>query len=341
MKRIISALFCIVFFVLTIVPQCFAAGELVEVSQNMPFYMTVLGDSIAAGYGLEGYEKDPCYTCKSYGNILAEKYGLKADDTYHNYAVSGATSSDLIKLIDDKNYQTYIKNSDLIIISIGGNDMLHVLYNAISEALGTSVEDITSVDDIKSKINLMTIKKLSDSISENIPLALEQFETNLNTIIQQLKSVNPNGLIIVQTIYNPFESFEEIELLQTLSSDTIADFNNVILNGAKNDKGEKLYIVSDVAKRFEGKSKELTNINEMDIHPNASGHEEISKLLDEEISAHTFTSWVIDTTADAKDDSNADAEKSRWRNVMAGFFIILLIVVAMIGVVFIKKMKEL
>lgn len=340
MKRFISTLFCIAFLILTVVPQSFAASDLVEVSQNKPFYMTVLGDSIAAGYGLEGYEKDPCYTCKSYGNILAEKYELSSDNTYHNYAVSGATSSDLIKLIEDKKYQPYIKNSDLIIISIGGNDMLHVFYNAISEAFGASLEDIKSVEDLKSEINLMTLKTLSDSLTKNMPIALEQFDSNMDTILSKLKALNPNGLVIIQTIYNPFESFEEIELLQSLSKDTISDFNKVIIDNATNDKGEKAYIVSDVAKSFDGKAKELTNINGFDIHPNAKGHEEIARLLDEEISTHTFTSWIIDTSAD-NDSSGVDPEKARWRNVMAGFFIMLLVAVAMIGIVFIKKMKEL
>lgn len=341
MKRFLAIAICMVICLCTLVIQAFGAGELVEASQNKPFYMTVLGDSIAAGYGLEGYEKDPCYTCKSYANILAEKYGLTAQGTYHNYAVSGYTSDDLLNLLDNREYQPYIKNSDLIIISIGGNDMLHVFYDALEQAFGTAISEIKSIEDLKSKLNISTLMTLSDSLEANMSAALAKFDKNLKLINKKLRAMNPSSLIIVQTIYNPFESFEEIELIKSLSESTIADFNKVITDSSTDDKGGQQYIVSDVAASFKGKSNELTNINALDIHPSAKGHEAIAKLLDDEITSHTFTSWVIDTNTDDEASSKADAEADRWRNVMAGFFVMLLIVLAMIGVIFIKKMREL
>ncbi len=339
MKRFITVVLSFILCIGTFITPAFAKNDLVEVSQNMPFAMTVLGDSIPAGFGLEGYNTDPCYDCESYPNILAEKYGLEANNNYHNLAVSGATSSDLLELIQDSNISNQLKYSDTIIISIGGNDILHVLYNALGEGLGSDINDFSNIEELVASIGLPQLMKISKSIEENMPLALEKFENNLVSIIDRIRAVNPEALIIVQTIYNPFESFEQLEAIQKLSVSTMADFNKVITDSATDDDGNNRYTVSDIASEFTGKANELTNIGKYDIHPNAEGHKVIAEILDEEISTHTFTTWVIDTSA--SDDSEAKSDAKRYLNVMTGFFFMLIFVVIMVAVIFIKKMREL
>ncbi len=336
MKKIFSLVFSFIFILTVFSTPAKAAGDLVEVSQNKPFYMTLLGDSIAAGYGLEGYESDPCYTCKSYGNLLAEKYELVAQTDYHNLAVSGATSNDLVNLLKDKNASRIIKNSDTIIISIGGNDILHVLYDAISQTIDSSTESYDSVEQVISSLGISGIAKLKKYIDENLPIALEQYEKNLKLIISSIKAQNPSGIIIVQTIYNPFEFFDMIPAIKELSNSAISDFNKVIKKNATIAGAE--YIVCDIASEFKGKSKELTRIGSLDIHPNEVGHQKIYEILDKELTSHTFTTWIIDTESD---DSKTQSEAKSFLNVMTGFYFMLLISVAIIGVIFIKKMKEL
>ncbi len=339
MKRFIPAILSFVLCIGSFILPAFAKNDLIEVSQNMPFAMTVLGDSIPAGFGLEGYKGDPCYNCKSYPNILAEKYGLKANNNYHNLAVSGATSADLLNLLQNEKTSNQLKYSDTIIISIGGNDILHVLYNALGEGLGNSISDISSIEDLISSVGLPQLMKISKYIEENMPIALEGFAYNLDSIVDSIKAVNPEALIIVQTIYNPFESFEQLEAIQELSVSTVADFNKIIADSATDEDGNKRYLVSDIAAEFKGKANALTNIGKYDIHPNTDGHKAIAETLDEEISKHTFTTWIINTSASA--DSEAKSDAKRYLNVMTGFFYMLIFVVIMLAVIFIKKMREL
>lgn len=337
MKKLIPLLFSLLFAISMLTFPANAAGDLVEISQNTPFYMTALGDSIAAGYGLEGYEADPCYTCRSYANMLAEKYELVAETNYYNLAVSGATSTDLLNSLKNDNVSRQIRNSDTIIISIGGNDMLHVLYNALGEALGSDIENVTSIDEVISSLGLGGIAKFSNALKEGMPLAVEQFEANLKLITSTIKRLNPNGIVIIQTIYNPLESFEQLAIIKELSESAINDFNKVITDNADNKDGS--YIVCDIAAEFNGKADELTRIGEFDIHPNEAGHQKIYEILDKEITSHTFTTWIIDTSA--SNESQAGKEAKAYLNVMTGFFYMLVISVAIIGVIFIKKMKEL
>ena len=50
--------------------------EMVEQEKNIPVppKLVFLGDSIAAGYGLEGYDKSDLYHCDSYANIIGNDY---------------------------------------------------------------------------------------------------------------------------------------------------------------------------------------------------------------------------------------------------------------------------
>ena len=54
-------------------------------------------------------------------------------------------------------------------------------------------------------------------------------------------------------------------------------------------EGERLYYVADVAPAFEGKCRDLTNITDIDIHPNAEGHKRIADVVDTAVREHTYT----------------------------------------------------
>lgn len=311
-----------------------AKSALKEVSQNTPFQMTVLGDSIAAGYGLEGHERDrePCYQCRSYANILAEKYSLEAGSKYYNDAVSGATSADLLTLLDNESVAKHIKSSDTIIISIGGNDLLHLITDALINASGgdTDISKLTP-------IQLMSIVK---EISEGVPAALEGFEENLVKIMTKLRSVNPQALVIVQTLYNPFESFEQFKELESMSNAALEEFNGIITSNAADKDGNTRYITVDIAGAFKGKALEATNIADMDIHPNAQGHTIIAELLDSEITSHTFTTWIIDNSADESASQAKKQEAVNFTRVMFGLFFILIILVTLLFVHSLQQLKN-
>lgn len=341
MKRIITFVCTLVVLLFYVSPPYVnAAGNLKEISQNSPFQMTVLGDSIAAGYGLEGHdrENEPCYECASYANTLAEKYGLIPGTTYFNDAVSGATTSDLIKALDNTEILKHLNRSDTILISIGGNDLLQVLWSAFGSENGMIQEND---DGSGYTFNAAQILSVLSTLGDNVDAALEGFEQNFNTIIDKIRNSNPGALVIVSTLYDPFQGSETFKPVTEISSDALKRFNAIIKDNATDSDGNTRYIVADVAGSFGGKEAELTNIADFDIHPNAAGHAEIAALLDTEISSHTFTTWVLDTSASADESQLTEEEKQekkRYASLMIGLFFMLMI---MITALFIHSMNKL
>lgn len=321
--------------------SCEADDNLKEIEQNTPFRMTVLGDSIAAGYGLEGYDiaNEPCYDCRSYANILAEKYDLLPGTTYYNDAHSGATTSDLINTIKSENIQNHLYYSDTILISIGGNDLLAVLWSALS-----TDDEAISGDGSGMNLDPAKIMEIITGLSGNIDEAINNFETDFNTAIDLLRELNPEALVIVNTIYDPFQGQDTFQPFDNIASDALQRINTIIKDNASDEDGNVRYTVSDVAQSFDGQAQELTNIASYDIHPSEQGHEAIATLLDTEITSHTFTTWIIDTSASAAADSQRKAaekeEAKKFTSVMFGFFFMLVVMITVLFVHSLHKLKN-
>lgn len=249
--------------------------EVIEVvhETEVPPKMVFLGDSIAAGYGLDGYTPEDLYNCRSYANILCEQYkielsGENCGQEMVNRAVSGATSSDLLALLDSGELDKTLSGSDAVIISIGGNDMLGIFLN-IFEQFGLS-EDGTQEQDPDILSALMSLY----TIDGDIDRAIENFSANLDKISGSLHE-KTDGQIYIQTLYNPFEYFDMFETLADFSKEKIDKFNEVL-----REKSDGNYNIVEVAEKFSGKSGELTRIKTLDIHPNAEGHEIIAQTVD-------------------------------------------------------------
>lgn len=257
--------------------------DMIEEKRTVPVppKLVFLGDSIAAGYGLEGYDKKDLYQCESYANIIGKDYTeLLAEECGHtmiNDAVSGDTSQDLLDLLDSGVLDEDLKDSDAVVVSIGGNDVLHIIFSA-AETLGWS-EETQDFDFGRVKIK-DAISKLT-SMSDEIDTALEGFEVNLAKISDELHK-RTDGEIYIQTLYNPVEYFEEWKMLVDYADGKIDTFNEIVKAGADAD-GVHHYTVIDVGNQFEGRNSQLTNIADYDIHPNADGHKVIAETVDKEL----------------------------------------------------------
>ena len=103
----------------------------------------------------------------------------------NNDAVSGYDSGEVLKSLSDEKTAADIKNADAIVVSVGGNDFFHrkdimidALKNALLHGEGFFPEEVTNIYD--------------------------EYEKNLSRIIDEIKNMNPDAYIIVQTVYNPF-----------------------------------------------------------------------------------------------------------------------------------------
>lgn len=167
--------FLIVSALLTAFPFSASAKE----TEKLPIDYVALGDSLAAGITPTG-ENDLGYP--EYLEARFEKSNYEV--SLSNLGVPGYTSTDLLKkVLNDTGTQQLIKDSELITIDIGANDLL--------VALGSG---------------------------KNPALEINKVYLNLTTILATIKQLNSNTEVYVMGYYNafPYRSIEEQAFLLPL-----------------------------------------------------------------------------------------------------------------------------
>ena len=214
----------------------------------------LFGDSIAAGYTRANNVK------YNYGEILADYY----NGTVSNYAVSGDDSDNMLDIISNLNdeQKKAVKDAECIVISIGGNDMIHfvchdLLVYLASEGLlndGYTLENIPEKPTINELMAMLPEEKLREYASDmsNALSLLTTFTSsvaglrfdnpdsgyncyirthimkNVSEAVSKLRAINPDAKIVVQNIYQPIQ-IEESYVKQVYSnSDAYATLINQI-----------------------------------------------------------------------------------------------------------------
>lgn len=236
--------------------------------------LVVLGDSIATGYGLDGYSAgDNSSAQGSFANRLGALY-----PEYDNFARDGLTTEGLLAMTEDGSLSEALSGADTVVLSIGGNDLLMPLINAVIEAaesdpdLSGMLEGDVSGDylDIMSELTMKLIEAAKS-------VDISKTGGNLDGIIAGIRNENPDCQIIILTVYDPFEGVSGMELFDVVAREKLAELNGEITACA--DKNGLQTV--DVHSAFSGGAERLTNITSMDIHPNAEGHAMIFTLLSE------------------------------------------------------------
>lgn len=333
-KRIISfVLACFIISLCSITAFAETKEYQKEIEVSTPKNMLVLGDSIATGFRLANYKSGDNYNTASYSNMLAKDYKITAKKDYINLAIDGQTSSELLARLKSNNFDNDIKKADLILVSIGGNDLLGAFLTFVSSL--AQIENITAPNDINNfdfsnPDILSNLNQMINSISENI----SDLRGTLIDMVNIIKDNNKNAKIIFQTVYNPFDTITVPEVLNNLIVNKIKDMNDIIVSASKGEGSEKRYEVCDVFTAFMGKSDVYTNIPELDIHPNASGHKIIEQELEKVISNMTFhTTITASKEFETKDESISDKKVNGDTNVLD--FVIPIVAVMLVGVIII------
>lgn len=257
----------------------------VTVKTEVPPKMLFLGDSIAAGYGLEGYTPSDVYKCRSYPNILSERYKAELPEecghTMVNRAVSGMTSAQLLKQLQSGELDRDLKSSDAVIVSIGGNDMLDIMLDVMASC---GVSETGEFD--LNNFSLFGAASAIYSMGGRIDTALAGFEANLKEISAELNE-KTDAELYIQTLYNPLEYYSDIKVAVDFSWEKLDMFNNMVYRHSQ-DPGAG-YHVAEVAESFRGHNGELTNIANFDIHPNPEGHKVIAEVIDEALRGTGFS----------------------------------------------------
>lgn len=128
----------------------------------------ILGDSIGFGVG----DEENLGIGKRYLDLIDEKDGNKKTST--NISVPSYESNELVKLITSAENKASISKANLIIISIGGNDLNRLDY-----------EDRVS---------------LTLAFEE----ALKNYKKNLGLITKEIRALNPDAQLALIGLYDPY-----------------------------------------------------------------------------------------------------------------------------------------
>lgn len=242
--------------------------------------VTVIGDSIASGYGLSEYVSGNNYSAlDSFGNLL----GAESRE-YENYAVDGRKSEELLAAFSDKNDPLVrsVSETDNIIISIGGNDFLKPMLDAIKTRAFTDTDFFLSI--LEGDISSGTISEYSNGILQSALTAARNVDVdgtvgNIRKITDRISALNSDARIILLTVYNPFAGSVLLTAASEAAEEKLAELNN----GIKSLAGGNIF-VADIYEVFKGHEAGYTNIGRLDIHPSSAGHykiyEAVSEILD-------------------------------------------------------------
>lgn len=312
MKKIISAALSAI-MVLSSIGTVSAYAEKYGDGDNI----VVLGDSIASGYGLEKNEY-------SYAQIVADYM----DANLENYAAAGATTEETLAAVRsfDAEKKAQLAEADVVILSVGANDIIEYSSGFILDfaARNDLLKDGYTAENIPEKPSFGDIKKLmsKSKVSEfakdenkflRLNTALLQLRAhmiftdadknyekydrviqtriipNIEAIIAEIRSVNPNARIVLQTIYDPFQLQEEYctanfssSYLRVLNNfrPRFKDIINAFATQASNIEGVEIADVhgdfSSFSDNADGCSWYFTKMqdgrDDMDVHPSQRGH---------------------------------------------------------------------
>ncbi|MDA2139757.1 SGNH/GDSL hydrolase family protein [Bacillus cereus group sp. Bc256] len=186
-----------------------------------------LGDSLTRGVG----DKEGIGYIGRMKEDLQKDYKQKVALT--NLAVSGAKMPDLLKQIESSGAQYSIKQADVIVLTIGGNDLFPGW-----ESLG--------------KIDLETYRPDT-----------ETFQNEAKKIIEEIRKLNTDSPIFWLGLYNPFEDVEDLKG----SSNIVVDWNASLEKLVVNNKNVYITPTFDL---FQNRGKDLLYSDH--FHPNEIGY---------------------------------------------------------------------
>lgn len=200
------------------------------------YNILVMGDSLARGTGDEnnnGFAND-------FSKLWKNK--TKKPIKVTNIAVNGDVSSGLLNIVKSQQTLQYIQDSNMIFISIGGNEIKNFKNSSV---------DSTAVQ------------------ANNLKTAQNKYMKNLSDVLKLIRSRNQNSIVIFIGLYNPFGdelTQDKLELLNEWNYKTdqlISSDDNAV------------YIPTyDLFKYNSGNYLAADN-----FHPNSKGYEAISNRI--------------------------------------------------------------
>ncbi len=310
-RKVIALLLVTVMLVccIAVLAACNKKGEVQKTEGEVQKTEIVyLGDSIAEG--ILGASPLGLRHEYAYANVI----GRRNDYEYYNHSVSGHLTKDLRAILEntDIDYDKarglllHVSEADVIHISILGNDLLQNL----------SMNDVV-LEAAQGKYDI--INGIAAVASDNIAV-----------IVERLKALNPDALVIFQNVYNPLS--ENSTLVDETTRGTLASDYNVYpedlrelgsgildrLNGVLDDYLEAhpgAFVIADARSEFdrifeEDYERGKALIYPDYIHPSNEGHAVLADL----------TQGILEERGLADAGKALSEYKAMRKNVLAKYF---------------------
>lgn len=205
---------------------------------SVPFNILIIGDSIARGAGDE--------TGNGFSTYIPEylKSNIPGNISVLNAGVDGLKSTGLLEQLKSGKLNSQLAGSNMIVLSIGGNDLL-ALY---------------SFNDIEKATALKSIQTA--------------YMENLKEILKIIREHSPDSLIVSIGLYNPAE--DGVSILNNLLLNNWNDNTRKLVE----EETKAVFIETNDIFKTDLKS----NISSDKLHPSSFGYravsERISKLAD-------------------------------------------------------------
>ncbi|MQS74792.1 GDSL-type esterase/lipase family protein [Companilactobacillus halodurans] len=224
--------------------------------------LVAIGDSLTQGVG----------DSKSVGGGYVTRLTSKVQNHYdiptqpHNYGVSGDTSTQIMTRIkNDKNMHQDLPKADIITITVGGNDFMHLLQ-----------------------------KKGLDLTAGDIADEQVKFDKRLKQLLTDVRSYNKTAPIYLIGIYNPFSVYlSNVKNAKTAfinwnrgSARVAATFNKTYFVDINN-----LYQTKQVDKKVKKTGVNPYLYKKDHFHPNGTGYDMMTDKIFAKVST-TTKEWL-------------------------------------------------
>lgn len=270
MKRNLINSILILFFSLTLTGNLFICPA----AKTVPTYVAI-GDSITQGTGMK--EKENCFV-NQFTKLLQDDI---PELTSYNYGKQGDTITDtLTKVREDKELRKRLSNATYISITTGGNDILKIASDTAKNITHTNYRKAKKIpkyikNENVAKMILLYLQK--GSTKEKLNDFLNTFTENYHALLEELIALNPNAIILNQTIYNPASGSEYESLAQAIDYVTVK-MNAVISDEVYEQDSERI-LLTDTYALFKNQAPRYVRIMKDDIHPTKEGHQLIADSL--------------------------------------------------------------
>lgn len=266
-------------------PQLMGTASVSNNENKQRIHYTAIGDSLTEGVG-DATQNGGFVSLVA--DNLQEDYPVSSVEV-DNHGVAGERSGQILQRIqEDDKTQDDIASSDIITLTLGGNDIMEVIKGNI---FGLSVDSFER--------------------------PLQNYQENLSDMLHEIRDLNETAGIYVTGVYNPFYvNFPEIEDMQTIienwdngTQELVAQeddvyfvpINEVISQGtndeaAINTESEDEATSSTQEENDLNKVKNNALFEEDNFHPNTIGYQlitqEVMKKMDD-----TQSTWLTEENA--------------------------------------------